>query len=275
MTDWPQLPDGIVEGIEKRWPERARPWADQVEAELREFCQTFNATPRDVLAARYGFVVAADSPRGGLVFRSSPDPDALVQADVASALAGIGVSPAVHDIVATPSGIWTVMDEVLPGTPLALTNKSAVDLHALAAPFAAMYGQPAPRAEMLSIFEWLQIRLEDDNLSDIPVWRDGPAPIEERHDALDLLENLAQDSQLSLCHGDASSWNLLSSGSAHWQLVDPRGVSGEVAYDLAVVAMKLRGDMSTDEVAGHLARAAKVSIDRVLAWISIAEAARV
>ncbi|GAA0742480.1 phosphotransferase [Dactylosporangium roseum] len=275
MVDWPELPAGIVAGIEKRWPDHARAWAADVETELREICDMYDAKPRTVLPARYGFVVAVDSPHGGLVLRSSPDPDASIQADVASALADLGVAPVVHETILAPSGLWMVLEEVQPGTPLALTDRSTVDLNALAAPFAAMLNQPAPRQVLPSVFDWLRERLKDDNLTDMPVWREGPAPLNERQEALGVLDELAQDTKPGLCHGDASTWNLLTSGDSGWKIIDPRGVSGEIGYDLAVIALKLRGDLPPADLGSRLAKAAGTDWDRVKRWISVAEAARV
>ncbi|MEV4514494.1 phosphotransferase [Dactylosporangium sp. NPDC049525] len=275
MTDWPELPDGVAESIEKRWPGRAQPWAEQVEVELRLVCGAHNAVPRHVLPSRFGFVVAADSPRGGLVVRSSPDPDALLQAEVALSLAKLGIAPRVHETIASDVGLWTVMDEVRPGTPLALTDRNTVNLRMLAAPFAKMCGQPAPHVDMPSIFDWLRDRLEDDNLIDVPVYQDGPAPLGERQAALRTLDELASTAEPSLCHGDASTWNLLISSEGQWVLVDPRGVSGEPDYDLAVIALKLRSDLVPEQAARRLAGAAEVDSQRVLSWLAVAEAARV
>ncbi|GGM51039.1 aminoglycoside phosphotransferase family protein [Dactylosporangium sucinum] len=274
MVDWPEVPEDVVVGVERRWPERARRWADAAPIELREICDMYDAKPRTVMRARYGFVVAADSPNGGLVIRSSPDPDAWTQADVAIALADLGVAPAIHETIVSITSLWTVMEELRPGTPLALTDRSTVDLDALAAPFAAMRNQLAPKPGMPSVFDWLRNRLEDDNLTELPVWRE-PAPIEERRDALRILDELVRDAEPALCHGDASTWNVLTSDAAGWKLVDPRGVSGEVAYDLAVVSLKLRSELSPATAGQQLAAAAGVDRDRVLAWIDTAEAARV
>ncbi|MGI5178702.1 phosphotransferase [Dactylosporangium sp. CA-152071] len=274
MVGWPTLPDGTAESIAKRWPERAYVWAKHVEAELRELCSRYDATPRGVLPARYGFVVAVTTPQGCLVLRSSPDPDASTQADVAIALADLGVAPVVYETIGSEAGFWTVMDEVQPGVPLALMDRNTVDLGALAEPFAQMNNRPAPRPGMPSVFDWLRHRLEDDNLTELPAWRE-PAPTIERVAALAALDELARTAEPSLCHGDASTWNLLTSGRHHWKLIDPRGVSGEVAYDVAVAALKLRSALPPEEAASRLSKLVGTSPSRVADWMFIADAARV
>lgn len=78
-----------------------------------------------------------------------------------------------------------------------------------------------------------------------------------------------------MSHGDASTWNLLTSGWNGWKLIDPREVAGEVAYDLAVVALKLRGELSASAVGVRLAIAAGASPMRVQNWIKVASSARI
>jgi streptomycin 6-kinase len=75
VIDSSKVPPGVVDAIATRWPERARDWSIRVEGELQELCRRYDAKPRRVLPARYGFVVAADTPNGGIVLRSSPDPN--------------------------------------------------------------------------------------------------------------------------------------------------------------------------------------------------------
>jgi streptomycin 6-kinase len=78
-----------------------------------------------------------------------------------------------------------------------------------------------------------------------------------------------------LCHGDASPWNLLLSNDRRLMLIDPRGLAGEVAYDLAVVAIKAASVAPPAITAPYLAHQVEADPDRVLAWVSIADAARV
>jgi streptomycin 6-kinase len=58
-------------------------------------------------------------------------------------------------------------------------------------------------------------------------------------------------------------------------LIDPRGVSGELAYDVAVIALKGERYAPPTETAAALARNLAVPADRVDAWQRIARAARV
>jgi streptomycin 6-kinase len=174
---------------------------------------------------------------------------------------------------ATAHSTWTVLDRVLPGTSLIRSDPSAVKLDALFAPLAAMRHQPAPRAGMPSILDWLRDRLTDNNLTDL---RPGThiAPADERETALNLLADLASDHAPGLCHGDASMGNLIASGADRWMLIDPRGMSGESAYDVAVLAIRAARIYSSLDFITHIADLAGVTAQRVRMWMTVANAAR-
>ncbi len=274
MTEPPTVPPTVLSAVQARWPERTRDWPTRVEAELLELCERYEAKPRHVLSARYGFVVAADTTADGIVFRCSPDPHGPTQAEVACALAKLDAGPAVHEKIITDEGTWTVLDEVRPGTPLAMTDLSTVSLDALAIPLAAINGQPTPLLGMPSILDWLRIRLEDDELADLAPGT-SVAPIGVRRVAIDVLGELATDATPGLCHGDASMWNVLANGHSDWLLIDPRGMTGEISYDIAVLAFKIARQQSPALIAARLAQAIGVDPERVQAWVTVASAARV
>lgn len=274
MTAAPMVPAHVLANVRQRWPEIADAWAQHVEIEFLALCDQYRATAHTVLPARYGYVVAIDTPDGPLVLRGSPDPHGPDQAIVATALAGLGISPMVHQTLATDHGTWTVLDRVLPGTSLIQSDPAAIRLDALFAPLAAMRHQPAPRVGMPSILDWLRDRLKDDDLTDL---RPGTtiAPAEEREAALSLLAELARDHTPGLCHGDASMGNLIASGTDRWMLIDPRGMTGESAYDIAVLAIRAARLHTSANLIPHIARLADVTAERVQIWMTIANAARV
>lgn len=268
------VPAVVVRNIQHRWPDVGHDWPRQVQDELRDLCARYRATPRRVLPSRYGFVVAADTIHGGLVMRASPDPNAPMQAVTASALADLGIAPTVHDVLTTEAGTWTVLDEVRPGIPLADVDPSRVTVDGLAAPLAAMKDRPAPAPDMPSIIGWLRERLEHDHTTDL---RPGaePAAAADRRTALAIIDSLAADATSQLCHADASPWNILASGLEGWMLIDPRGMSGEIAYDAAVLALKLARGRPAASITAQLADAIGLDPERTNAWTFIADAARV
>ncbi len=274
MTEPLTVPPTVVSAVQARWPAHTRDWPTHVEAELLELCERYEAKPREVLPARYGFVVAADTADGGIVLRASADPRGPTQAEVARALAKLGAGPTVHEAIVTDDGTWTVLDEVRPGTPLAMTDLSTVSLEALAVPLASINGQPAPIPGMPSIIDWLRTRLEDDELDDLAPGT-TVAPVGVRRVAIDGLDELAATATLGLCHGDASLWNVLAHGQCDWKLIDPRGMGGEVSYDVAVLAFKIARHRPPALVGARLAQAVGVDPARVQTWMTIASTARV
>ncbi|MFF0378962.1 phosphotransferase [Actinoplanes missouriensis] len=274
MTYRTAVPADVLANVRRRWPEAAESWATQAELQLRELCARYRATPREVLPARYGFVVAVDTADGPLVIRSSPDPHGKDQAAVAVALAELGIAPRVHEAFSTEHGTWTVLDQVLPGTPLSQADPAAVDPQALFTPLAAMADQPPPTVGMPSILDWLRDRLEDDHLTDL---RPGTtvASASERRAALEVLADLTRDHIPALCHGDTSSGNILAHGPNRWMFIDPRGMTGEHSYDVAVLALRVGTVYRSPDLADVIASLAQADTERLRAWMKIAQAARV
>ncbi|AIJ26852.1 phosphotransferase [Amycolatopsis methanolica] len=269
-----KVPDKLASSVRARWPDRADTWLTSIGPELDELTRQHSATPQRVLPARYAFVVSATSPHGPLIFRASPDPAALDQATVAEALGHLDVGPKIHLTTSTDTGSWTVMEQVIPGTPLADANPATLDIEALARPLRAMAGQPAPSADLPLITDWLRDRLTNDNLTELPVG-EQIAPKAERVHALELLDDLAADMRPGLCHGDASPWNILAGPNNHWKLIDPRGMQGEPEYDAAVVAYKLERILHTSHAGAMVAAASGIRFARVVPWMHIARAARI
>jgi len=206
--------------------------------------------------------------------RASPDPNGPHQVHVSAALANLGIAPTVHEAIHTDSGTWIILDEVRPATPLADVDHARATVNSLATPLAAMAGRPAPALGMPSVIDWLRARLEDDHLTDLAPGAER-APAHTRRDAAGILERLADDTTPQLCHGDVSPWNVLAHGEGGWMLIDPRGMSGEVSYDVAVLGLKLAHRRQPALTTARLAQAVGVDPERTLAWTIVAGAARV
>lgn len=271
---WPQVSPEIAGAVTQRWPEVGALWCSRVGGELGKLCARYGATPVGVMPARFGLVVAVEAAGASLVMRASPDPNGFLQGCTAQALAGLGVAPKVHEVQVTKTGTWMVLDRVVPGTPLMRVPASTKIMGAIAAMLEPLRAQPIPAPGMPSIQRWLRDRLEDDNLSDLMPGR-CLAPIKQRETALSVLDELAVDVGEGLCHGDASSRNLLLNGGSKMMLVDPRGMKGDVAYDAAVIALKSTQYSLPPINVGELSRRIGVDVERVRAWMQIADVARV
>ncbi|MEV0838503.1 aminoglycoside phosphotransferase family protein [Actinocatenispora sera] len=273
MTELAQLavPEDVRQQIHRRWPTAGPAWSAVVADELHELLAEHHATHPQVMPARYGLVISANTPTGPLVFRSTPDPDGVHQATVSRALAELDVSPHIHQVHASDTGVWTIMDRITPGIPLGdLTDPPTLD--AIVGMLRPLAGQPAPDANLPSLFDWIRDRLTDDHLNDLPRGR-TVAPLPERRQALALTNELARDHIPGLCHGDTSPWNILTGDRLY--LIDPRGVSGELAYDAAIIAVKAARDRPIDQTIRTISAALGLDSHRVAAWTTVAAAARV
>jgi streptomycin 6-kinase len=133
---------------------------------------------------------------------------------------------------------------------------------------------PPPVEDMPLIRDWLRGRLEDDALTDLAPGR-TIAPPSERRAALSLLAQLSADGNDGLCHGDVSAPNVLVGEAGRLLVVDPRGFAGDVAYDVAVAALKATIRGAPRSVASDLADRVGVDLGRVRAWMIVADVARV
>ncbi|WP_169514765.1 phosphotransferase [Actinomadura atramentaria] len=271
MTGQPiDVPPEVIEAASLRWPNLVGPWQRDVLGDLDRICARYRARPVRVFDARYAFVVEIEGPDGPLVARTSPDPASLHQAAVSRRLAELGIGPELVDVIETPTSVWTLASRIEPGNTL---SGRSVPLEALVTVFRAMKDQPAP-AGTPRLTDWLLSRLRDDNLTDLAPGR-TPAPADDRERACRLLDQLGSNAADMLCHGDASPNNLLADEAGQLVLIDPRGVSGDAAYDVAVAAWKTASNELPTTRASDLARLAGLNPRRVRTWLKIADVARV
>lgn len=265
------VPSDVAQAVIERWPDLGPEWCDQASDDLAKLCTTYGAMPTSVFRSRYALVVEVRTKRSQLVMRSSPDPDGLLQAGALISLAALGVAPALYDVVETQTAVWTVSERILPGTSLYDVRASVRDLARMLAP---LKDQPAPLAGMPSIADWLRPRLIADELVDLARGR-SVAPYDQRQSALGLLAELDADCPRSLCHGDPSRGNVLVSENNRLLLIDPRGVCGDLAYDVALAAVKTAEDDQAMPRLAELALLAGCDAERAHAWSVVADAARV
>lgn len=270
------MSSAVDAAVRRRWPNRGPAWSAALPAELQALCSELGVAPGRTFPARFAFVTAASSGSGArLVLRSTADPDAENQVAALSRLADLRIAPRLHGVHRTPTALWTVMDAVTPGTPLTtaqpeewLSEHILATLRTLAADHA---GPPC----LPDLVPWIAERLNAPSACDLPPGRSPTSEI-VRARARTALDALGPPPSERLCHGDLSPGNALIGQSRIW-LIDPRGINGEVAYDVAVAALKsCNNDVEqAPPVAAALARAIGADPDRAAQWVSIAAAASV
>lgn len=195
----------------------------------------------------------------------------MYQADVSQALSRIGIGPHIYEVIQSQSSVWTIASRIIPGDPL---GRGTASLERLAMVFQKMRDQKAETERLPTLTGWLHTRLTGESLSDLPRGR-AQAPEKERRHAVAILRDLGAGVSNMLCHGDPSSRNILLGPGGQLFLIDPRGVSGDVCYDVAVAAWKTAADEHASVRATNLARLVGVDAERVQAWLVVAETARV
>lgn len=267
------LPPSVARAVRARWPRRAEHWCVEVGSEFRQLCDRYDAVPLAVMPARYAFVVSVQAGHGLLILRGSPDPEGANQAQVAQSLSALEVAPRVHEIINNTTGTWLVMDQITPGKALADLEFPAV-YPAIRATLSKLSNGAPELPGLPSIVDWLRARLTSGSKRDLAPGEEQ-APAEQRASALVALQSLEQDISYSLCHGDASPWNFLVDYQQRLWLIDPRGVRGEIAYDVAVVALKAAAFAPPATTVRQLAADVGIPSDRAEAWMEVAIAARV
>ena len=209
------------------------------------------------------------------MLRSTADPDAEHQAAVLRRLSDVGLAPRLHEVQTTPTATWTVSVAIDPGTALRDATPEECGRYHITALLRALAGDHHGPADAPELTPWIRSRLIAPPLDDLPP--DGtPAPEQERRTAIDLLHEMEPLPGARLCHGDLSPGNVLVGRDCLW-LIDPRGINGEPAYDVAVAALKASYDdpAQARPIAAALADAAGVDPDRATQRVPIAAAARV
>ncbi|WP_433147010.1 phosphotransferase [Actinomadura nitritigenes] len=265
------IPAGVTEAVSRRWPELAPAWLDGAPDELGRLCERFGGRPVRTFQGRYGFVVEVATAHGPLVLRSTPDPLGMRQAEVSQELSRLDVGPRIYDVLQTPISVWTVAERICPGNSL---GGEGASLEQLAPLFNKMLNQKVANDRIPTLADWLRSRLDDDNLNDLAPGT-VQASLRERQRALSVLKDLETGAPNMTCHGDTSSGNILIGPDGRLFLIDPRGVSGDVCYDVAIAAWKTARGGGISSRAANLARTVGVDAERVQAWLEVGRVARV
>lgn len=259
----PSLPAYVTANVASRWPSAGPTWSARVEQELADLADRLDATSAVRMDSRVSFVVAFESPQGSVVVRSTPDPAGWAQARAMQALAVLEVGPRVIERWESAIGTWVMTEQVIPGS----RALGAAD-DELAYILTRMVGQSEAVDELPRVSAWLHDRLAQGCESDLAPGASPPTWAEREH-GLAALSDLLGDESTSVTHGDMSFGNILRAGAAGLSLIDPRGVAGDVEYDIAVLSFKTGRDTR------RLARMIGADPDRADAWRTVAVAARV
>jgi len=134
-------------------------------------------------------------------------------------------------IEADPAGGAFLIERLEPGTPLAELGDDEVATE-VAAQIMQQLWQPAPAEHTLrEVEQWaLGLRRLREHFSG----GTGPFPVNlvERAESL-FPELIASTDRLVVLHGDLHHWNILAAQRQPWLTLDPKGVIGDPAFEVA------------------------------------------
>ena len=159
---------------------------------------------------------------------------------------------------------WTwsmLLERVVPGTPLSAFTGSTADALLIACEMQRVVASTPPPVGLPSLADGMALYSA---AARARLARDLPEI--ERMDAaglvthaLDELDALAEEpADAVLLHGDFNPGNLLSSGDS-WQIIDPKPLVGDAAFDFWPIVQQLGDPLAADAVAERLAIVGELS----------------
>jgi streptomycin 6-kinase len=208
-TWWEQLP-GLLKYCEQRWL-----------LELKAPYQNLS----------YNYVAPAVGPGGArwVLKAGFPNPELVAEIETLQIFAGQG---AVQLIQADPGLGLLLLEELIPSTPLASLEDDRQATSVAAGLMQQIRRPPPEQHHFRTIASWFsglkRLRSHFDGGS-------GPFPLELVELAEELSgELLSSSRQEMLLHGDLHQNNILAGRRQPWLAIDPKGVTGDPAYEPSV-----------------------------------------
>jgi streptomycin 6-kinase len=223
------VPERVISKVnESHQPGLTPSWLTSLPTVIETICVKWEIELELMAADTYMTLVVfgQSTALGAVVIKSSPaSADLLAQVRALEIGSGANL-PRIYDVDYDQSVI--VMERIVPGTELRHAGMDDETSTRLAAETLIPLWRPVSGGNGL--------KLQRDVLQPLLDWepRTGlidPALVTQ---AQELAASLLKDSSsLRLLHGDLHHWNVLQRGSAEWVMIDPVGVVGDPALDVA------------------------------------------
>lgn len=263
------LPRRLVETVGK-WDQRQLTpgWLRSLPATVAGVCARWNIVlDPDLPDAYVALVLLGHSPElGPVAIKSSPLADEFLAEATALRLAAGGNVARLYEVDLARSIM--VLERIVPGTQLRDVAMADEDATRLAAETVATMWRPVPDATGLHpLRRWMRALFDWSPRSD----RIAPDLVRHAQEVGGAL--LARSSRSCVLHGDFQHHNLLRRASGDWAIIDPKGLVGDQAFEIAAWMVNPPGVTSRAEYRAMAARRAAIcaeawGIDRqeLLAW---------
>jgi streptomycin 6-kinase len=248
------IPPQLVANVAKWNPDELTPdWLESLPAVIADLCAKWRIELDPVVAETYITLVlfGHSAELGPVVIKSSPLADEFRAEATALKLAASDNVVKLYDVDFDRSVM--VIERIVPGTQLLQAGMRDEDATRLAAETVATMWKPVPSPEGLHpLRQWMRALFN---------W-----PAESDRIAADLIQQarelgsalLATSSRSCLLHGDFQHHNLLQRENGDWVIIDPKGVAGDPAFEIAAWMYNPPGVTARDDYVEIVKRRAEI-----------------
>lgn len=210
----------------------ARRWVERLPSLLDDWSEKWNLTVLPGMPPlSFNLVLFAESATAGEVVLKLNLPSVEVHSEI-EALAQAHGEGMVRLIDADPSAALMMLERIAPGTALRDVPMSDLESTAIGAEIMKRFWRPPERHDHLHrLRPWFR------SLFTFPGRyraETSPIPMHLVERAIAVADHLLSEPRDEvLLHGDIHHWNILRGSEQGWITIDPKGLIGERAYDIA------------------------------------------
>jgi len=226
----PPLPPTFVRAILDVHGSGARSWLDALPGLLSAAARRWHLSLGAIIEPlTYGYLRHAAGPDGPVILKAAP-PGGETTTEIA-ALAHFDGAGAARLLEADPETGVFLLEALVPGDPL-LDVEDETATRAVADVIRRLHGRATPPATTISPFPSTESWSRGFARVRASLAGEGPLPATAIDRAERLSGELHADASPSIVlHGDLHHRNVLAASRDRWLAVDPKGVTGEPAYE--------------------------------------------
>ncbi len=224
------LPPAFRQQIVNTFHKPGQDWLAQLPGTLEKFCQRWRLTllpPFEQLSYNFVVPVRLEDGREAVLKLGIPNPELVSEIEALRIYAGHGVARLLEADAAEGA---LLIERLQPGQAVSMLDDEQSTC--IAAQIMQQFCRPVPSKHNLrSVEQWAlgitRLRKQHPNGNS-----SIPSHLIDKAESL-FSELIASASPLVVLHGDLHHWNILSAQRQSWLAIDPKGVVGEPAFEIA------------------------------------------